>query len=135
MITLKQIEYISEQLFERGNLDIIDSFFDIEYRAHNGDKIHKGQNFIKKYIKQLRIAIPDITIHKIEILSNTENIITWQRTFIGTHTSTLQGIPASNKKIKWNEIVVTHFKDDKITEDWMISNLAFELMIHQPKNK
>jgi predicted ester cyclase len=47
----------------------------------------------------------------------------------------MQGIPASMNKLKWNEIVVTRFEGEKIAEDWVVSDLAFQLMIKQTKKK
>jgi predicted ester cyclase len=131
----KQMRFVSEQLFVQGNMDIIDSVFDVDYIAHDGDKTHKGQKFVRQFIKKLRLAIPDIKILKIEFLSQTENTITWQRTFSGTHKADMQGIPASIKKVKWNDIVVTRFVREKIAEDWVVSNLAFHLMTKQTKKK
>jgi predicted ester cyclase len=131
----KQLKFISEQLFVQGNIELVDSFFDASYIAHDGDKVHKGQIFVKQFIKKLRSAIPDIDIVKIEFLSQSGNTITWQRTFRGTHKTNMQGIPASNKTIKWNEIVVTRFIGDKVAEDWLVSNLAFQLMMQQTKKK
>ncbi|MFO7657904.1 MAG: ester cyclase, partial [Bacteroidales bacterium] len=127
----EKIEYIAKQLFEQGNVEIIDSAFVESYIGHYGDKKHKGQKFVKQFIRKLRLAIPDIKILKIEFLSQTENTITWQRTFSGTHKTEMQGIPASMKKLKWNEIVVTRFEGERIAEDWLVSDLAFQLMIKQ----
>ena len=62
------------------------------------------------------MAIPDLKIEKIEFLSQTEEKLTWQRTFSGTHKVELQGIPASMRKVKWNEIVVTRFEGEKIAK-------------------
>ena len=131
----KQIEYIAEQLFGLGTIDIVDTFFDENYVAHDGDKTYTGQKFVRQYIRKLRLAIPDIKILKIEFLSHTDNTITWQRTFSGTHKADMKGIPASMKKVKWNEIVVTRFEGERIAEDWLVSNLAFQLMIKQSKMK
>jgi hypothetical protein len=41
----------------------------------------------------------------------------------------MKGIPASNRKAEWTEMVVTRFENGKIAEDWLISELAGELMI------
>ena len=125
----KQIKYIAEQLFVQGNTDIIEVAFSTDYKAHTGGKIHTGHKFIKQFSKQIRKAIPDIKILKIDFLSETEEIITWQRTFIGTHKNNLKGIPSSNKKVKWYEIVVSRFHNDKIIEEWVSSDLAFQLMV------
>jgi predicted ester cyclase len=131
----EKIEYIAKQLFEQGNIEIIDSAFVESYIGHYGDKKHTGQKFVKQFIGKLRLAIPDIKILKIEFLSQAENMITWQRTFSGTHKAEMQGIPASMNKLKWNEIVVTRFEGEKIAEDWVVSDLAFQLMLKQTKKK
>jgi predicted ester cyclase len=127
----EKIEYIAKQLFEHGNVDIIDSVFTENYIGHYGDKKHVGQKFVKQFIERIRLAIPDIKILKIEVLSQTENMLSWQRTFSGTHKKKMQGIPASMKKLKWNEIVVTRFDGDRVAEDWLVSDLAFQLMLKQ----
>ncbi len=124
-----KIEFIAKQLFEMGNIELIDDAFVENYIAHDGDKIHIGKKFVKEYIRKLRLAIPDIKLEKIEFLSKTENTITWQRYFRGTHKAKMQGIPASMKKLEWNEMIVTRFEGEKIAEDWLVSNLAFQLMI------
>jgi len=129
MDRFEQIKYIADQLIGQGNLNIVDSAFSANYVAHAGEKTHNGHKFIKQFTKQVRTAIPDIKIVKIEILSHSDNVLTWQRTFSGTHKADLKGIPASNKKVKWYEIVVSRFDKDKIIEEWVSSDLAFQLML------
>jgi len=129
MDRFEQIKSIADQLIGQGNLNIVDSAFSADYIAHSGEKTHNGHKFIKQFTKQLRTAIPDIKIVKIEVLSQADNLLTWQRTLSGTHKSNLKGIPASNKKVKWYEIVVSRFDKDKIIEEWVASDLAFQLML------
>lgn len=129
-----QIRFIVEQLVGLGKTYIIDNSFSANYEAHAGDKTYKGHQFIKRYTKQVRKAIPDIKVSSVEFLSLTDNIVTWKRTFTGTHKADMRGIPASNKKIKWYEIVVTRFDKEKIAEEWVASDLALQLMLkHTPK--
>ncbi len=130
-----KIKYITDQLIGKGNLNIIDSAFSADYVAHSGDKTHGGQKFIQQFAKQMRTAIPDIKIVKIEILSQTDTILTWQRVLSGTHKASLKGIPASDKKVKWYEIVVSRFDQDKIIEEWVASDLAFQLMLKLKYNE
>ncbi|MBK9510455.1 MAG: ester cyclase [Cytophagaceae bacterium] len=129
MAKFDRLKQITDQLLSQGNSEIVDSAFSESYVAHSGDKNHKGHAFIKQFIKQLRTAIPDLKIVKIEVLAQSENLITWQRTLSGTHKAALKGIPASHKKIKWYEMVVTRFEGDKIAEEWLISDLAFQMML------
>jgi len=129
MDRIEQIKNTARQLIEQGDLNIVNSAFSADYVAHAGQKTHNGHKFIKQFTKQLRTAMPDIKIVKIEILFISDNVLTWQRTLSGTHQAALRGIPASNKKIKWYEIVVSRFNNDKIAEEWVASDLAFQLML------
>lgn len=129
MDRFEQIKHIANQLLGQGNLNIVESAFSVDYVAHAGEKTHNGHKFIKQFTKQLQTAIPDIKIVKIEILAHSDNVVTWQRTLSGTHKADLKGIPASNKKVKWYEMVVSRFDNDKIIEEWIASDLAFQLML------
>jgi predicted ester cyclase len=126
----EQIEFGLEQLLQ-GNLEVVDQIFSKDYLAHAGDKEYKGHEFIKRYSNQLRSAIPDIKILKIEFLIQAGDMIVWQRSFSGTHKANMMGIPPSGKKVKWIEMVVTRFKDEKIGEEWVVSELAGELVLKQ----
>lgn len=117
------------QLFEVGNLATIPSIFDENYVAHAGDKTYNGHKFIEQFVKQIRNAIPDINISKLELLSDNNDLLTIQKTFSGTHRSPLKGIPPSGKKVKWHEISVVKFNNDKIIEEWVVSDLAAQLML------
>lgn len=119
------------QILEQGKLEFIESGFSANYVAHSGSKTHKGHNFIRRFIQQLRKAIPDLKILRFEILSQSDNLISCQKTFSGTHKAALKGIPASGKKVKWHEISVTRFENNLIVEEWVLSDLAFQLILNQ----
>jgi predicted ester cyclase len=125
----EMIIYVAEQLIGQGNLSIVDTGFSADYLAHAGEKTHSGHKFIKQFTKQVRTAIPEISIENIEIIAETDTVITWQRNLSGTHKAPLKGIPASNKKIKWSELVVSRFDKGKIVEEWLASDLAFQLLL------
>ena len=124
----EKIKFGLEQLV-KGNFDVVDEIFSTDYLAHAGDKDYKGHGFIKRFARQLRRAIPDIRIVKIEFLAQAGDTVTWQRIFTGTHEENMMGIPPSGKKVKWIEMVVTRFKDKKIAEEWVVSELAGELAL------
>ncbi len=129
------LKYLAEELLGQGNLNVVDTAFAANYTAHAGQKTHHGHKFIKQFTTQLRSAIPDLKIVKIEILSDTENVLTWQRTLTGTHKANLKGIPASNLRVEWYEMVVSRFEQDQIIEEWIASDLAFQLMLKQRLQK
>ncbi|MEL7534953.1 MAG: ester cyclase [Bacteroidota bacterium] len=55
----------------------------------------------------------------------------WKRSFKGTHKANMQGIPASNKAIVWEEMVVSRFENGKISEEHLVSDLAAQLLLKQ----
>lgn len=125
----KRIEDANEQLLTHGNLDVIDDVFTTDYVVHAGGKDHTGHAFVRRFVKGLRAAIPDLRVVDVTILGNSKDTVTWQRTCRGTHQHKLKGIPASNKKVEWREMLVSRFEDGKIAEEWQVSDLAGQLMI------
>ncbi len=131
----EQIKYALNQVTEQGNLAAIDQIFSSNYIAHAEGKAYKGHPFLKKFTKQIRLAIPDIKTKKVVFLMEAGDTITWERTLQGTHKTNMMGIPASNKKITWQEMVVSRFEDGKIVEEWLVSNLAGQLLLKQKRKK
>jgi len=131
----EQIKRAMDQLVMQGNLDVVEEIFSADYTAHAGNKDYKGHEFIKRFAKQLLSAIPNIQILKIEFLAQEDKTITWQRTLSGTHKADMMGIPPSGRKIEWVEMVVTRFENEKIAEEWVVSELAGELLLKQSGTK
>ncbi|MCG8380602.1 MAG: ester cyclase [Gammaproteobacteria bacterium] len=130
---MEKIRYAIEELIEKGNLGIVDKTFATDYIAHAGEKEYSGHSFIKRFANQLRTAIPDIRVVEVRFLSQDVNTIAWQRTLTGTHKVEMQGIPPSGKKVKWVDMVVTRFKNEKIAEEWVVSELMGELLLKVPR--
>jgi predicted ester cyclase len=125
-------EYLKEitiQLFVKGNLKIVEDYFSEQYVAHSQGKDFNGLDFVKKYTKSLRKSITELKLSAIEIITESEGYVSWQRTFSGIHQAAIKGIPPSFKKVKWTEMVVSRIENGKITEEWVLSDLPFQLMI------
>lgn len=127
------IRHAFEELIGRGNLAIIEETFATDYIAHAGEKKYGGHAFIKRFVNQLRNAIPDILVVEVNFLAQDTNTIVWQRTLRGTHKVEMKGIPASGKKVQWIDMLVTRFDKDKIAEDWVVSELMGELLLKVPR--
>lgn len=129
----EQIRYACDELIGKGNLGIVDEVFASDYVAHAGGKEYSGHSFIKRFANQLRTAIPDIRVVEVKFLTQDVNTIVWQRALRGTHEVEMQGIPPSGKKVKWVDMVVTRFKNEKIAEEWVVSELMGELLLRVPR--
>lgn len=126
---LSLLKSAHKAVFQEISIESIAAFFSENYVAHTGDKTMKGHKFILQYAKLLHAAIPDLRLQKIEILTQTETTVCYQRKFSGTHKKQLKGISASAEKVTWHEMVVSRFENDKIAEEWVMSDLAFQLML------
>ncbi len=130
----EKIKYANRELIELGNLDIIADTFANDYISHNAGKDYEGHNFIKRWTKNLRTAISEICLVKVEFHIQTNDTIVWQRTLSGKHTTKMWGIRASEQQIKWSEMVVSRFDDDKISEEWVVSDIVGQLLSKVSKN-
>ncbi len=130
---MERIESGCHELFEKGYFACIDGLFSKNYIAHAGGKDYKGHEFIRRFIRQLRSAIPDVKVVKIEQLAESDtNTITWQCTLSGTHKANIMGVKPSGQRVKWRDMVVSRFDDEKIIEEWVVSELAGELLSKPP---
>lgn len=120
------LEELCLQLFEKGNTEMIPEAFAVSYQAHAGEKTYTGRQLVLRYVKQLRAALPDLRLKQIEIISETGNTVSWKRTFTGTHRGSLRGIPASGKKVTWQELIITRFEKNLIAGEWLMSDLALQ---------
>ncbi len=128
----ERIRFASTELLGKGNLDVVDEVFATHYVAHAGGKDFKGHAFIRQFVGQLRAAIPNLHVVEVASLLQADDMIAWQRTLCGTHTADMMGIPPTGRKVEWREMLLTRFDGEKIAEDWVVSELAGQLMLAQP---
>lgn len=126
------LTFACRELFEKGNLDAVTELFSGTYIAHAARKQYSGHSFIKRWLKQIRSAFPALKVQRMKIFTLEENTVVWQRTLRGKHRYSLMGIPASQQNITWTEMIVSQFEQGKIAEEWIVSELAGELLSRTP---
>ena len=127
-----RIQFANYELVGKGNLGVVDEVFATDYVLHAGGKDFNGTTFVRRFIGQLRSAIPDLRVVEVKFLIHTGDIIAWRRTLSGTHTADMMGIPPTGQKVEWRDMVVTRFDGEMIAEDWGISELAGQLLSKFP---
>ncbi len=125
----ERVRFANDEILGKGNLDVVAEIFATDYVVHAGGKDHKGPEFVRRFAKLLRSAIPDLRVVEVTVLIEAGDTIAWQRTFSGTHEAEMGGIPPTRQKVKWRDIVVTRFDGEKIAEDWTVSELAGALAL------
>lgn len=129
----ERIRFANHEIIDQGNLDAIDDVFAADYVAHIGGKDFKGTAFVRKFIGQLRSAIPNVRVVNVEVLSQVRDTIAWQRTLRGVHKGDMRGIPPTGKRVEWRDMLVTRFDGKWIAEEWALSELAGQLFSRFPK--
>jgi len=131
-INKERIKFANDEIIGKGNLGVVDKIFATDYVVHAGGKDYKGHECIRRFVGQLRSAIPDIRVVEVEFRIQAGDTIAWQRTLSGTHKADMMGIPPTGQKVKWRDMVVTRFDGEKIAEEWTVSELAGQLLLHHP---
>ncbi len=111
-----------------GNLDAIPEFFAPDYVAHATENDMTGGHVaIRRMAQRWRRAFPDLSA-EVEILVEGSDRIAWQRTLRATHKGDYMGFPATGLKLVWRDMVTSRFQDSLIVEDWVITDLAEQLL-------
>ena len=125
-----RIRAANSALIVDGNLEAIGEFFTPDYVAHfTGRDMDGGHDAVRRFLRMLRRAFPDLQIKKIDVLLAGEKRVAWQRTLQGTHEADFMGFPACGRRIVWRDMLTSRFRRGLIAEDWAISDLAERLLL------
>jgi steroid delta-isomerase-like uncharacterized protein len=108
---------IYEEVWNGGNLAVIDELFAANSVFHDPATILHGPAGFKAYVTMYRSAFPDTDFTIEDVIAEGDKVVTrW--TARGTHKGELQGIPPTGKKVAVTGIVVTHLSNSKLVEGW-----------------
>jgi steroid delta-isomerase-like uncharacterized protein len=125
-----KLSMLLEQVWNKGNLDLVDELIAPQYTIHHdpGDP-WEGQSLdhaaFKERVLYSRNAFPDLHFAVQEYVPAEEMVaVSWY--FSGTHEGNLAEIPATGKKINLSGITIYYFSNGRITGHWqVIDQLAF----------
>lgn len=113
-------------LFEDGDVDAIARFFHADYVVHAG-AAGEGHAFIERAVATMRKAFPQLRVDVVVLLASGDRIA-WQRTLSGAQQGAFAGFPATGSVVTWREQVTSVVRDGKIAEEWLVSDLAEQLL-------
>lgn len=116
----KLIRLMYEEVYNRGNVDLVDKVYATDFYSHpnsvspNGIK---GGPAIKTFVIMLKQAIPDaVFVIEDEIAVDDKVVIRWSMT--GTLEGPLFGFPPTGKKGHVTGITIHRFGNGKTIESW-----------------
>ena len=113
----------SNQLWNGGNVDFVDSLYAEGCVRHNADAgDSKGPDGVKEFVKWVYTAYPDFKVSFDERFEFKDRIVTlWSAT--GTNDGPLnENMPATGAKVTFTGMAMSVIKDGKITEEWVYYN-------------
>jgi steroid delta-isomerase-like uncharacterized protein len=115
-----------EEVFNKGNLEIIPEFFAPSYSFRSPLGIEaKGPDGFRQMIAMMRNALPDLHVTIDDLFGEGDRVAT-RATITGTFKGEMMGIPPTGKKVTAPVILITYWKDGKEVEAWeSLDTLAF----------
>lgn len=107
------VDRVWQEVFNKGNLDIVDELYDINYVYYGpGGYEIKGPVGLKRFVSGLRTSFPDLHFTVEDLIAEGDEVVSrW--TMQGTHRAT-------DKQIMNMGIIISRIADGKIVEDWEI---------------
>ncbi|RDC54404.1 ester cyclase [Pedobacter chinensis] len=116
-----------DELFNNANLEAIDKFVDSGVTVHHTFPWQrKGAKAFYDTVEIFKIGFPDLKIKFSDILGEDDKVMC-KFTVTGTHKEMFMNIPATGKKIEYEEVNIVRLKDEKITEHWVVAD-TYSLM-------
>lgn len=128
-----KIHAANQHLIAQANSTAIPDFFAPDYTAHLTDqKLTGGHKLVRGMLDLYQRAFPNPAV-EIEILLEGTDRISWQRTIRAKQEGPFKGFPASGRTIVWRDVVTSRFHNGLIAEEWVISDLAEQLLLSRKK--
>ena len=105
------------EVINNGDFSVLDELVQPNYVYRSPDQELDGPEALKGLLAAYRTAFPDLHIEIEEMVSaGNKTVISF--TLSGTHEGDLMGIAASGRQVKVSGMILSHFENGKIVEEW-----------------
>jgi len=112
---------LNEEVFGKGNLDVLPELFASHYVLHWKNEDLKGVEGFKKYFASAKKAFPDYW-EKIEIMVGEGNMLATFYTVGGTYALESEGVKQKGKKYSITYMVLSRFENGRQCEAWLFGD-------------
>ena len=117
----KLVRQTFEEIWNQGNMDVIDERFASDYVGHSGATI-EGPEGAKRFVAMIRSAFPDYHYTVKDEFREADRVVhRWIAT--GTHQGAFQGISPTGKEVTLSGISIYRVADGKLVEGWTTADL------------
>ena len=108
-----------EEVFNRGNLDVVDQLVTPDYVHHDPttEEFGSGREGFKRLIRFYREAFPDLAIELEDQIATAEKVVDrW--TGRGTHRGELMGMAPTGREVRAGGMSIHRISGGRIAETW-----------------
>ncbi|MDX1614177.1 MAG: ester cyclase [Candidatus Promineifilaceae bacterium] len=110
-----------EEIWNRGNLSIIDDHFASDYAGHSFAEL-AGREAVKRFVTMMRRAFPSVHYQiKDEIVSGDKVVQRWR--IWAMHDGHFQGVAPTGKEVAIDGISIYRLAAGKLVEGWTQADL------------
>jgi len=115
----KTIRVVREDALSKRNLDLLDGLYTDDYVYHGPALLGelRGPTAFKEMAPAFVEPIADFR-ETVEAQISEGDMVVTRLNGSGRHTGELMGATPTGKAIQWTAIIISRFKDGKITEEW-----------------
>jgi steroid delta-isomerase-like uncharacterized protein len=112
---------VSEEVFNQGNLSVVDELFAPDYVLHDpgvpGGELRGLEAFKEQWVSMFRTAFPDLRIVIEDQVAEGDKVAS-RYTGSGTHQGELRGFPPTNNRVEATGTITSRLAEGKIVEEW-----------------
>lgn len=112
------IRRFSAEVWNQGDLDVMDELFDPQYVNHNpvpGQGPDRDGH--KRVIASVRTGLPDIRETIEDMVAEGDRVV-YRWTVTATHSGEVLGVPGTGKQIRFGGIEIYRLENGRIMERW-----------------
>ena len=107
----------NEEGLNQQNPALVDELCAPNFVFHNASRTIQGLQAYKQFLSQFFTAFPDAHFTTEDLIAEGDTVAV-RRTFRGTHTRSLMGIPATGRQVTITDMAILRVADGKFVEAW-----------------
>ncbi len=117
MTSKETVSLLIEEVFNKGNLLVLDEVIHSDYRYQSPTESMEGVEDLKAFVQAFREAFPDLHIRVLSQIAEGESVCT-RISMTGTHRGDFLGLPATSKSVQLQGVVISRLQNGLIIEEW-----------------
>jgi predicted ester cyclase len=124
MSTPNLVQAFYDRIWNAGELTAADELLarDFSFRGSLGEEM-RGRDAFRNYVRSIRLALDGYRCEILDCVSEGDRAFAKMR-FSGMHVGPFRRFAPTGKRVSWDGAALFRFLDDRVTELWVLGDLA-----------